>query len=262
MSQNDFIQQLAARKKKTFLAFPDGELAKQFIDELFALLFLPGSARQQNPYELEKAFESLKSHLSTLVYEVVRDGKKAQKISNDFFTQIPAIYQLLLKDAEAILQYDPAAQAVEEVIAAYPGFFAIAVYRFSNKLWQLDVKILPRLLSEYAHSKTGVDIHPGAAIGESFFIDHGTGIVIGETTVIGKNVKIYQGVTLGALSAARNEVKGKRHPTLEDNVIVYSGATILGGDTVIGKGSTIGGNVWITRSVAKNSIVEHKNVVH
>lgn len=259
MSQKDFIQQLAERKKKTFLAFPDRELAKLFIDELFALLFLPGAARQHNPYELEKAFESLKSHLSTLVYEVVRDGKKAQKISDEFFAAIPSIYNTLLKDAEAILLYDPAAETVEEVIVAYPGFYAIAVYRLSHKLWNLEVKILPRLLTEYAHSKTGIDIHPGATIGESFFIDHGTGIVIGQTTVIGKNVKIYQGVTLGALSASRKEVKGKRHPTLEDNVIVYSGATILG-DTVIGKGSVIGGNVWITESIAKNSIIEHKNV--
>lgn len=260
MSQKEFIEQLASKKKKIFVAFPDRELAKQFVDELFALLFLPGSARQHTPYELEKAFESLKSHLSTLVYEVVKDGKKAQKVSTDFFAAIPSIYASLLKDAEVILQYDPAAETVEEVIAAYPGFFAIAVYRLSHKLWNLDVKILPRLLTEYAHSKTGIDIHPGAVIGESFFIDHGTGIVIGQTTLIGKNVKIYQGVTIGALSASRKEATGKRHPTLEDNVIVYPGATILGGSTVIGKGSIIGGNVWITESVPKNSIIEHKNV--
>ncbi|MGN6492252.1 MAG: serine O-acetyltransferase EpsC [Agriterribacter sp.] len=260
MSQKKFIQQLAERKSKTFLAFPDRELAKQFIDELFNLLFLPATLRQQNQYELEKAFESLKSHLSTLVYEVVRDGKKAQAVADDFFAAIPAIYETLLKDAEAILQYDPAAESVEEVIVAYPGFYAIAVYRLSNQLWKQQVKILPRLLTEFAHSKTGIDIHPGATIGESFFIDHGTGIVIGQTTIIGKNVKIYQGVTIGALSALREKVNGKRHPTIEDNVIIYSGATILGGETVIGEGSTIGGNVWLTKSVPKNTLVEHKNI--
>jgi len=261
VSQKKFIQQLAERKKKTFHAFPDKDLAKLFIDDLFGLLFLPATLRQQNTYELEKAFESLKSHLSTLVYEVLRDGKSAQTVTDDFFNALPDIYDTLLKDAEAILQYDPAAESAEEVIVAYPGFYAIAIYRLANQLWKQQVKILPRLLTEYAHSKTGIDIHPGATIGESFFIDHGTGIVIGETTVIGKNVKIYQGVTLGALSASREKAKGKRHPTLEDDVIVYSGATILGGKTVIGANSIIGGNVWLTESVSPNVIVEHKSDV-
>ena len=261
MAQNKFIQQIAERKKKTFLAFPDKELAKLFIDDLFGLLFLPATLRQQNPYELEKAFESLKSHLSTLVYDVLRDGKAAQKATDIFFEGLPAIYNTLLKDAEAILKFDPAAQSVEEVIVAYPGFYAIAVYRISNQLWNQHIKILPRLLTEYAHSKTGIDIHPGATIGESFFIDHGTGVVIGETTVIGKNVKIYQGVTIGALSALREKISGKRHPTIEDNVIIYSGATILGGETVIGKNSVIGGNVWLTKSVPANVMVEHTSVI-
>lgn len=259
MAQNKFIQQLAERKKNTFLAFPDKELAKLFIDDLFALLFLPATLRRQNTYELEKAFESLKSHLSTLVYDVLHDGKAAQKTTDDFFESLPAVYNTLLKDAEAILKFDPAAQSVEEVIVAYPGFYAIVVYRLSNQLWKQHIKILPRLLTEYAHSKTGVDIHPGATIGESFFIDHGTGIVIGETTIIGKNVKIYQGVTIGALSASREKATGKRHPTIEDNVTIYSGATILGGETVIGKNSTIGGNVWLTNSVPANVMVEHKS---
>ena len=261
MSQKKFIQQLAERKKKTFLAFPDKELARLFIDDLFGLLFLPATLRQQNTYELEKAFESLKSHLSTLVYEVLRDGKAAQSVTDHFFNALPDIYDTLLKDAEAILQYDPAAESAEEVIVAYPGFYAIAIYRLAHQLWKQQVKILPRLLTEYAHSKTGVDIHPGATIGDSFFIDHGTGIVIGETTVIGKNVKIYQGVTLGALSASREHAKGKRHPTIKDNVIVYSGATILGGKTVIGENSIIGGNVWLTESVAAHMLVEHKSGV-
>ncbi|MBC7868312.1 MAG: serine acetyltransferase, partial [Gloeobacteraceae cyanobacterium ES-bin-316] len=171
------------------------------------------------------------------------------------------VYNALLKDAEAILQFDPAAESIEEVLVAYPGFYATAIYRLSNILWKQGVKILPRVFAEYAHSKTGIDIHPGAAIGSSFFIDHGTGIVIGETTIIGNNVKIYQGVTLGALSVNKHLAKSKRHPTIEDNVVIYSGATILGGETVIGKNSVIGGNVWLTNSVLPQSIVYHKSEV-
>ncbi|HSN59763.1 MAG TPA: hypothetical protein VLR49_02430, partial [Ferruginibacter sp.] len=143
----------------------------------------------------------------------------------------------------------------------YPGFYATAVYRLSNQLWKQGVKLLPRVFAEYAHSKTGIDIHPGATIGSSFFIDHGTGIVIGETTVIGNNVKIYQGVTLGALSVNKEQAKSKRHPTIEDNVVIYSGATILGGDTIIGSNSVIGGNVWLTNSVLPESIVYHKSEI-
>ena len=174
---------------------------------------------------------------------------------------MPDIYSALLKDAEAIIKFDPAAESIEEVLVAYPGFYATAVYRISNYLWNKGVKILPRVFAEYAHSKTGIDIHPGAAIGQSFFIDHGTGIVVGETTVIGDNVKIYQGVTLGALSVNKTETKSKRHPTIEDNVVIYSGATILGGTTVIGHDSVIGGNVWLTNSVLPNSIVYHKSEI-
>ena len=244
LAQNKFTSNQLAEQKETFLAFPDRNWQSCLL-MIYLHCFLPTACRQT--YELEKAFESLKSHLSTLVYEVLRDGKAAQKATAVFFENLPDIYNTLLKDAEAILKFDPAAESVEEVIVAYPGFFAIAVYRFSNQLWKQEIGILPRLLTEYAHSKTGVDIHPGAAIGESFFIDHGTGIVIGETTVIGKNVKIYQGVTIGALSVSREKATGKRHPTIEDNVIIYSGATILGGETIIGKNSVIGGNVWITK---------------
>ncbi|HRO45594.1 serine O-acetyltransferase EpsC [Agriterribacter sp.] len=262
MSQKAFIAQIAEWKNKSFSAIPDKELATLFIDDLFSLLFLPATLRQQNQYELEKAFESLKSHLSTLVYEVVKDGKAAQKASDDFFDALPGLYHTLQKDAQAIFLYDPAAQSPEEIVLAYPGFYAIAIYRFSNQLWKQQVKMLPRLFTEYAHSKTGIDIHPGATIGESFFIDHGTGIVIGETTVIGKHVKIYQGVTIGALSTSREKVTGKRHPTIEDNVIIYSGATILGGETLIGKNSIIGGNVWLTQSVPPNVMVEnHSGII-
>ncbi len=159
------------------------------------------------------------------------------------------VHELLLKDADAILHGDPAAVSATEVIRTYPGFYAIAVYRLAHEFYQLDVPLVPRILTEHAHSRTGIDIHPGASIGERFCIDHGTGVVIGETVVIGDEVKIYQGVTLGALSVRKELAQTKRHPTLQDRVVVYSGATILGGQTVIGHDSIIGGNVWLTKSV-------------
>jgi serine O-acetyltransferase len=254
-----FITKLFEQKKKALANFPDKELAEEFINQLFNLLFIPSAGRQSSVRELEKEFESLKSHLSSLVYDVVQNGEKAQEISSSFFTKIPGIYDTILKDGEAILKFDPAAKSLQEVIVAYPGFYAIAVYRLSHELWQQGVNVLPRLFTEYAHSKTGIDIHPGAQIGEYFFIDHGTGIVIGETTVIGSNVKIYQGVTIGALSGSNP--KTKRHPTIEDNVIIYSGATIVGGETVIGHDSIIGGNVWLTYSVPPSSVVYHQSEI-
>jgi len=261
MTQQSFIKQLFIQNSKAFLSFPDKELAEAFIDQLFEFLFLPKSIRHKQPSDLEREFESLKSHFSSLVYDVLYDGEKAQQVTVEFFEAIPDLYNLLLKDADAILQFDPAAKSAEEVMVAYPGFYATAVYRLSHQLFNQNIKILPRLFTEYAHSKTGIDIHPGASIGESFFIDHGTGIVIGETTIIGKNVKIYQGVTLGALNVSKEKAKVKRHPTIEDNVIIYSGATILGGDTVIGHDSVIGGNVWLTYGILPNSIIYHKSEV-
>lgn len=258
MAANNFLQKLYTQKQKSFAAFPDKELSEKFINDLFAFLFLPGNPRLQQQ-DLNKEFESLKSHLSSLIYEMVKDGNKVQTITDQFFQQLPVIYEELLLDAAAIKTYDPAADSLEEVIMAYPGFYAITVYRLSNVLWKSGLKILPRFFTEYAHSRTGVDIHPGATIGQSFFIDHGTGIVIGETTVIGKNVKIYQGVTLGALNNPKETSGKKRHPSIEDDVIIYSGATILGGETVVGKNSIIGGNVWLTYSVPESSVVFHRS---
>lgn len=261
MNQQTFIKQLFIQNSKAFSTFPDKELAEEFIDQLFDFLFLPKSVKHKQPSDLEKEFESLKSHFSSLVYDVLFDGQKAQEATEEFFNEIPALFSALIKDAEAILHFDPAARSIEEVLVAYPGFYATAIYRLSHQLHKQNVKILPRLFTEYAHSKTGIDIHPGAIIGNSFFIDHGTGIVIGETTIIGNNVKIYQGVTLGALNVAKELAKTKRHPTIEDNVIIYSGATILGGDTIIGKDSVIGGNVWLTYSVPSFSVVYHKSEI-
>jgi serine O-acetyltransferase len=173
----------------------------------------------------------------------------AELLVRDFFSGLPELRRMLDLDIKAAFLGDPAAKSMEEVILSYPGLEAILVYRLARFFWRREVPLIPRMMSEIIHSRTGIDIHPGADIGESFFIDHGTGVVIGETTVIGKNVKLYQGVTLGALSVKKEEANRKRHPTIEDDVTIYSGATILGGATVIGRGSIIGGNVWITSSV-------------
>lgn len=184
-------------------------------------------------------------------------GETAQ----EFFRRLPSVYEKLWLDADAIYQGDPAASNIEEVILAYPGFLAVGVYRIAHEFYRLGVPLLPRLLSEYGHGATGVDVHPGALIGESFCIDHGTGIVIGETAIIGKNVKLYQGVTLGAVSVKKSFAATKRHPTIEDNVVIYSNATILGGNTIIGHDSVIGGNVWLTQSVPPYSSVYHTSEV-
>ena len=177
---------------------------------------------------------------------------KARQISSELLKELPTIRKRLYNDVKAAYRGDPAAKSLDEIILAYPGLSAITVYRIANVLWRKKVPLLPRIMSEYAHSRTGIDIHPGATIGEYFMIDHGTGVVIGETTRIGNNVRIYQGVTLGALSVPHKVELyrwKRRHPIIEDNVTIYAGATILGGDTVIGRGAVIGGNVWITKSV-------------
>jgi serine O-acetyltransferase len=185
--------------------------------------------------------------------------EQGQKIALNLLESIPLLRKILATDVRAIYEGDPAAKSHDEIIFSYPGIFAVTVYRVAHKLFELQVPLLPRIMTEHAHSLTGIDIHPGADIGESFVIDHGTGVVIGETTVIGKNVRIYQGVTLGALSLPKDAGKRlrgkKRHPTIEDDVIVYSGATILGGNTIIGSRSVIGGNVWITKSVPPDTKV-------
>ena len=172
-----------------------------------------------------------------------------------FLADLPATRAALLLDAEALYDGDPAAHSVDEVILAYPGFFATAVYRLAHQLQEAGVPLVPRVLTEIAHRDTGIDIHPGAAIGSFFAIDHGTGIVIGETAVLGARVKLYQGVTLGALSVDKRMARTKRHPTIGDDVVIYANATILGGDTVIGDGSRIGGNVWLTQSVPAHAVV-------
>ena len=181
--------------------------------------------------------------------------EESEHLALDFIAKRTLFRETLLKDAKAGFDGDPAAHSIDEVILAYPGFLAILVYRLAHALYEENIPLLPRLMSEYAHSKTGIDIHPGATIGEYFFIDHGTGLVIGETVHIGAHVKLYQGVTLGALSTRKGQglAGKKRHPTIEDNVTIYAGATILGGETVIGKNAVVGGNTFIMESVAPNS---------
>ncbi len=186
---------------------------------------------------------------------------ESYRISREFFEKIPLIREYVETDLLAAFDGDPAASCFEEIILAYPGIMAITVYRLAHELYKLKVPVLPRLMTEYAHSESGIDIHPGATIDKYFFIDHGTGIVIGETSIIGKNVKIYQGVTIGALSTRGGQkLSGKkRHPTIGDNVTIYAGASILGGDTVIGENTVIGGNAFITNSVPANTRVSIKN---
>ena len=191
-------------------------------------------------------------------------GKDAKAVVAQFAARLPEVKRLVETDVQAAYEGDPAATSPMEVVMAYPGLYSVTIHRLAHELYNLKVPIIPRIMSELAHSKTGIDIHPGATIGERFFIDHGTGVVIGETTVIGKNVKLYQGVTLGAKSFQKDPetgalVKGiKRHPNVEDNVVIYAGATILGGDTTIGHDSEIGGSVWLIGSVPPNSRVYNK----
>lgn len=182
---------------------------------------------------------------------------EVEAIALKFIAKLPDIQELLLKDVDAQLAGDPAASSKEEIIFSYPGLYAIFVYRVAHELYELGIPYIPRIMTEYAHGKTGIDINPGATIGEYFFIDHGTGIVIGETTVIGNNVKIYQGVTLGALSTMKGQLLAgtKRHPTIEDNVVIYANATVLGGETIVGRNSVIAGNTFITESVPENTKV-------
>lgn len=213
--------------------------------------------RTRRTDQTERTGRSTRSCMGDTSWDV-RCKNEAEQVVLELLGQLPELRRRIHLDVEAAFEGDPAAKSHEEVILAYPGLEAISIYRFAHELWIRNIPLLPRMMSEYIHGKTGIDIHPGATIGESFFIDHGTGVVIGETTVIGKNVKIYQGVTLGALSVRKELSHKKRHPTIEDEVTIYAGATILGGETVIGRGSIIGGNVWITESIPPFSRVYNK----
>lgn len=232
---------------------------RAFVDKLINTLFLVRDNKNMTLKQIEARWEALQTELCEILTPLTKNNDCASdELVRKFFTEIPVLYTQLLKDADLYSTCDPASYCKEEIILCYPGFYAVTVYRLAHVLYLLKVPLLPRVISEYAHSQTGIDIHPGATIGPNFYIDHGTGIVIGETTVIGRNVKVYQGVTLGAQYVDKELTGVKRHPTIEDNVIIYAGSTILGGDTVIGHDTVVGGNVWLTESVPAGSVVYHK----
>lgn len=256
---------------------PDKEAIIDVVDKLIKIIY-PGyynnkvykiySLKNNMSAAIEDAIYNLQKQIM-LVLKYRNAGKnssdkkldeKAESITLDFMEKIPEIRAVLDTDIQAFYDGDPAAYSKDEIILSYPGLFAISVYRIAHELWQLKVPMIPRIMTEYAHSVTGIDIHPGATIGKYFFIDHGTGIVIGETTIIGEHVKIYQGVTLGGISTKGGQsLKGKkRHPTIMDNVTIYSGASILGGNTVIGENVVVGGNTFITESIESGTRVSAK----
>ncbi len=264
---NDPLDGLAERLHSVLAEDQGTHLAKTRVTSWIRLLLdtlFPQTAERTyaTASEVRDALDRAEAELRSMLRTMEDELDDPAEIARSFFNSLPEIHRQLLIDAAAIERGDPAAAGVDEVILAYPGFTAIAVHRIAHRLRDLNVPLVPRMLSEWAHERTGVDIHPGARIGHPFVIDHGTGIVIGETADIGNNVKLYQGVTLGALSVNKNLASTKRHPTIESDVVIYANATILGGETVIGRNSVIGGNVWITSSVPPDSIVYQRAEVH
>lgn len=257
MNTNFFKQLLSKQQQKEIV--PSNDTIAEWALNLIGLLYPELSiASYSSIDQIEAEYIRLETDLVTIL-NATRACKNCnnEAVASTFFNKVPEMYRLLNTDIYSLHTGDPAARVEFEVIRAYPGFFALCFYRMAHELLLLEVPLIPRILTEYAHSKTGIDIHPGAIIGDHFFIDHGTGTVIGETAEIGNHVKLYQGVTLGALSVEKEMANIKRHPTVEDHVIIYSGATILGGNTVIGHHSVIGGNVWLTKSIPPGSLVYH-----
>lgn len=274
----DYRGDRAIDRMEDFVDQPDKEVIINIVNKLLRILY-PGYYRDTS-YKVYNAANQLSLLIEDVMYYLNKEIAKVLKYSPDYKTadeeakkkaakditiaflkRIPCVREYLETDLEAAFDGDPAASSKEEIILCYPGMLAITVYRIAHELFLLSVPLIPRTMTEYAHSVTGIDIHPGASIGKYFFIDHGTGIVVGETTIIGEHVKVYQGVTIGALSTSGGQKlkNKKRHPTIEDYVTIYSNASILGGETVIGRDSVIGGNAFITRSVAAGSRVSIKN---
>jgi len=251
MDRQSIIAKINLHKKRPNLRYKLKEKVEGFTNRLFYTLFDSDTPVAENLGHLEKEFDVL---VNLACWEV---DEPCEKLWDNYVVKLPEILERLNLDAEAIVSCDPASLSIEEVYMAYPGFYAIAIYRLAHELYRAGFPLVPRLMTEYAHRQTGVDINPGAKIGKSFFIDHATGVVIGETAIIKDNVKIYQGVTLGAMYVAKDLQRIKRHPTIEDNVTIYANATILGGDTVIGANSVIGGNAWLTYSIPPHSTVFH-----
>jgi serine O-acetyltransferase len=235
------------------------EVAAFYVDLLGVLFAEFTQLSSLSEQQFEQRVEKLEVELERILrYNPAKGSTNPAELKDMFFDALPVIYEKLGQDITAMFEGDPAAKSRDEVVRTYPGFYAIAAYRIAHELHSLDVQGIPRIITEHAHSKTGIDIHPGAKIGKHFCIDHGTGVVIGETSVIGNHVKIYQGVTLGALSVNKEDAEKKRHPTLEDHVVVYAGATILGGETIIGHDSVVGGNVWLTASIPPHSKIYYQ----
>jgi serine O-acetyltransferase len=265
-ADDHFLTQLRDARRAYPLPPQLRALSEQFAEGALALLF-PHFTRDVTQTSLcempalraecEALRALLREALAPLAALAPSTGSAAAVLADHVFARLPAVRAALLEDARAIADGDPAAESVDAVIVAYPGFYAIAVHRIAHLFYEAGVPLFPRLLSEFAHRETGIDIHPGARIGAAFSIDHGTGVVVGETAVIGDRVKLFQGVTLGALMVKKGLASTKRHPTIGNDVVVYSNATILGGDTVVGDGSVVGGNVWLTRSVPPNSVVTY-----
>lgn len=290
----DDLTRIATELHETFLEepvleprgrpLPDRGEVTRLVDDLRALLF-PGyfgtfKGEGDDLACLVERLGTLYWRLTALIHDTVshdcpqpcaqgcHDFRYSAALAADFLSRLPRVRRVLALDVQAAVDGDPAARDVDEVVLSYPGLYAVMVYRLAHELHELGVRLIPRIMTEHAHSQTGIDIHPGARIGHRFFIDHGTGVVVGETCEIGHNVKIYQGVTLGALSVPRDAQgkvirsgTGKRHPTIEDDVVIYAGATILGGQTVIGRGSVIGGNVWLIESVPPGSKVINRPTI-
>jgi serine O-acetyltransferase len=243
-------------------AVPSEEKIKSFYQKVRQYIFPVA----QNDDEYLAIKKQLEGELKPLFIDIIKSlndhtDRDLDALEETFIADLNEVKGKLLKDAQAMYEFDPAANSVEEVIMTYIGFKAIVAYRIAHELHELNIPILPRMISEMAHSETGVDIHPGATIGCPFLIDHGTGVVVGETAIIGENVKLYQGVTIGALAVSKEEEGKKRHPTIEDNVIIYANSTVLGGRTVLGNDSIIGGNCFVTSSVPSFSMVYHKPII-
>lgn len=257
----EFFQYLFVRHQKA-RDMPSNVRIWEWARDVFRLLFPERNSKKLITVEALKAnFKMLENELLDLVLKS-NDNLNVDHtpIVANFFERLPVLYEVMMTDAQAIWEGDPAARNIQEVIRTYPGFLAICIYRMAHQLWLDNLPLIPRILTEYAHERTGIDIHPGATIGKYLHIDHGTGLVIGETCVIGDHVKLYQGVTLGALSVDKLFAGKQRHPIIEDHVIIYAGATILGGETRIGHHSIIGGNVWLTNSVEPYTTVYHQPI--
>lgn len=257
--KKQFLLDLFEEHKKAS-GCPSPILVVDFFNDLLGFLFPEFSTEKFEEFDdFKRFYEKLNNELLNVLSTKMDDNRQSDReIADAFMAAAPSIKEKLKLDVQAMYEGDPAAKSITEVVRTYPGFYAIASYRIAHYLYRKGLWLIARIITENAHNKTGIDIHPGAKIGSDFCIDHGTGIVIGETAVIGDHVKVYQGVTIGALSVRKEDAATKRHPTIEDRVVIYAGASILGGETVVGRHSVIGGNVWLTQSVPPHSKIYYK----